>query len=308
MEAETDQNSQLELLNHVECVVGDTNKFKLKLGIGEDAFASLKLAKSLQALWDLKGAAGAGAAAAATPAIATTFFASTAGPLSFLGIGAAAATPVGWVMGAAVLSGGAYYGAMRMIGNFNSSRVDSIPKFINTPVDLLGATIFDMMAGLSLKVSSLSHSIGDVERSAVIDYFVEEWGLSTEYTQAALPIIESSIQGKRLKDMAGSLAEFQLENPDCNPNQMKKDIKSFLEEIAYSDGDYSEVEELAIEAVENILNYSLAGHKQIAKAATDYAKMSAGAVGTAASSASKVVDSATKNASSMVKSIWKKKS
>jgi hypothetical protein len=308
MESNTDQTSQLELLNDVECVVGDTNKFKLKLGIGEDAFTSLKLAKSLQSLWDLKGAAGAGAAAAATPAVAATFFASTAGPLSFLGIGAAAATPVGWVMGAAVLSGGAYYGAMRMIGNFNSSRVDSIPKFINTPIDLLGATIFDMMAGLSLKVASLSHSIDDVERSAVIDYFVEEWGLSTEYTQAALPLIETSIHGKKLKDMAGSLAEFQLENPDCNPTQMRKDIKSFLEEIAYSDGDYSEVEELAIEAVENILNHSLAGHRQIAKSATDYAKMSAGALGNAASSASKVVDSATKNASSMVKAIWKKKS
>lgn len=307
MEAHTDQTSQLELLNHVECVVGDANKFKLKLGIGEDAFASLKMAKTLQALWDLKGAAGAGAAAAATPAVATTFFASTAGPLSFLSIGVAA-TPVGWVMGAAVLSGGAYYGAMRMLGKFNSSRVDVVPKFINTPIDLLGATIFDMMAGLSLKVSSLSHSIDDVERRAVIEYFVEEWGLSTEYAQTALPIIESSIQDKRLKDMAGGLAEFQLENPDCNPNQMKKDIKSFLEEIAYSDGDYSEVEELAIEAVENILSHSLAGHRQIAKSAEDYAKMSAGAVGNAASSASKFVDSATKNTSSMVKAIWKKKS
>lgn len=308
MRTAEDQTAQLELLNNVEFVVNDTNKFKLKLGIGEDAYKSLKLAKSLQALWDLKGAAGAGAAAAATPAVATTFFASTAGPLSFLGIGAAAATPVGWVMGAAVLSGGAYYGAMRMLGKFNSSRVDSIPKFINTPIDLLGATIFDMMAGLSLKVSSLSHSIDDVERSAVIEYFVEEWGLSNEYAEAALPVIESSIQDKKLKDMAAGLAEFQLENPDCNPSQMRKDIKAFLEEIAYSDGDYSEVEELAIEAIENILNHSLAGHRQIAKSAANYAKVSAEVIGSAASGASKVVDSASKNASGLIKSIWKKQS
>jgi hypothetical protein len=228
---------QMKQLSNVEQVVDDTNKFKLKLGIGEDAFTSLKLAKTLQSLWDLKGAAGAGAVAAASPAVATTIFASTAGPLSFLGIGAAAATPVGWIMGAALLSGGAYYGAMQMLGKFNSSRVDTIPKFINTPIDLLGATIFDMMAGLSLKVLSLSHPIEDIERNAITDYFVEEWGLSVEYAQAALPIIETSIQDKRLKDMAESLADFQLENPDCNPNQMKKDIKSFLEEIALADGD-----------------------------------------------------------------------
>jgi hypothetical protein len=306
MESLSIETAQMEHLNNVEQVVGDINKFKLKLGIGEDAFTSLRLAKTLQSLWDLKGAAGAGAVAAASPAVATTFFASTAGPLSFLGIGAAAATPVGWVMGAAILSGGAYYGAMRMLGKFNSSRVETIPKFINTPIDLLGATIFDMMAGLSLKVSSLSHPIEDVERVAITEYFVEEWGLSDEYVHAALPIIEMSIQDKRLKDMAGSLADFQLENPDCNPNQMKKDIKSFLEEIAFADGSYSEVEELAIEAVENILGHSLAGHRQITKSATKYAKISAGVAGNVASSASKVAGNAVKDASNLVGKFWKK--
>ena len=50
MSAAEDQTAELELLNNVEFVVNDTNKFKLKLGIGEDAYKSLKLAKSLQAL------------------------------------------------------------------------------------------------------------------------------------------------------------------------------------------------------------------------------------------------------------------
>ena len=306
MDEQLIESAQLEKLNNVDLVVEDSTKFKLKLGIGEDAYTSLKLAKTLQSLWDMKGAAGAGAVAAASPAVATTFFASTAGPLSFLGIGAAAATPVGWVMGAAILSGGAYYGAMRMLGNFNSSRVDTIPKFINTPIDLLGATIFDMMAGLSLKVSSLSHEIEVAERSAIAAYFVEEWGLSEEYVLAAIPVIEASIQDKRLKEMASSLAEFQLENPDCNPNAMRKDIKAFLEEIAFADGDYNEVEELAIEAVENVLSHSLSGHRQITKSATKYAKMSAGVAGSVATGASKVAGNAVKDANKLVGRFWKK--
>ena len=306
MDEQLIESAQLEKLNNVDLVVEDSTKFKLKLGIGEDAYTSLKLAKTLQSLWDMKGAAGAGAVAAASPAVATTFFASTAGPLSFLGIGAAAATPVGWVMGAAILSGGAYYGAMRMLGNFNSSRVDTIPKFINTPIDLLGATIFDMMAGLSLKVSSLSHEIEVAERSAIAAYFVEEWGLSEEYVLAAIPVIEASIQDKRLKEMASSLAEFQLENPDCNPNAMRKDIKAFLEEIAFADGDYNEVEELAIEAVENVLSHSLLGHRQITKSATKYAKMSAGVAGSVATGASNVAGNAVKDANKLVGRFWKK--
>lgn len=104
-------------LGENELVVEDGTRFKIKLGIGEDAYTSLKLAKTLQRMWDIKGAASAGAVAAASPAIASGFFASTAGSLSFLGLGAAAATPVGWVLGAAVLSGGACYGAMRLAGN-----------------------------------------------------------------------------------------------------------------------------------------------------------------------------------------------
>jgi hypothetical protein len=292
-------------LNNVDLVVSDSNKFKLKLGIGEDVYASLKLTKTLQSLWDVKGAAGVGAAAAATPAVASTLFASTAGPLSFLGLGVAA-TPVGWVMGAAVLSGGAYYGAMRMVGKFNSSRVDTIPKFINTPIDLLGATIFDMMAGLALKISSLSSSTQDIERDAICSYFEEEWGFSNEYVQAALPLVELSIRDKRLKEMASSLSEFQLDNPDCNPTEMTKDIKLFLEEIAFADGDYDEVEELAIEAVENILRQSLAAHRQIANSATKYAKISAGVAGDLATSASDIAGSAVGDAQKLIGKFWKK--
>lgn len=87
---------------------------------------------------------------------------------------------------------------------------------------------------------------------------------------------------------------------------MKKDIKSFLEEIAFADGNYSEVEELAIEAVENVLGHSLAGHRQITKSATKYAKISAGVAGNVASNASKVAGNAVKDANNLVGKFWKK--
>ena len=37
----------VKALGAVDLVVSDTNKFKLKLGIGEDAFTTLKLTKTL---------------------------------------------------------------------------------------------------------------------------------------------------------------------------------------------------------------------------------------------------------------------
>lgn len=256
-------------LNQLDFVVSDPNKFKIKLGIGEDAFASLKMAKTLQTLWDVKGAAGAGAALAASPAVAGTFFGG-GGLLSFIGVGAAAVTPVGWIMAAAVVSGGAYYGAMKVVGNYTSSRVETIPKFINTPIDLLGATLFDMMSGLALKVADFAGEIDDDERQAVIEYFEEVWGVSRQYTSKALPLVEAQIKSRSLKEIVKALADFQLDNPDCNPSAMNKDIKQFLEEIAFADGFMDEREELAIETIERELSAHLSAQNQAKRSAMKY--------------------------------------
>ena len=250
-------DTTLQTFNGVEQVVSDGNKFKIRLGIGEDAYQTLKLAKGLQTIWDVKGAAGAGAAAAASPMVATTFFGGGGGLLSSLGIGAAAATPVGWVIAAAVASGGAYYGVMSLAGRYTSNRVETIPKFINSPIDLLGATLFDMIGGLGLKVAILSNDIEDAEREALVDYFVEVWGLDEEYIRNSIPIIEEQVREHNLKDMVKTLAEFQIDNPDCNPSAMKKDILELLTEIALADGEIDEREEIALELVERELNANL---------------------------------------------------
>ena len=257
-------------LNQDDLVVADPNKFKIKLAIGEDAYSSLKMAKTLQKMWDVKGVASTGAAVAASPAIATTFFGGGGGLLSALGFGAAAATPVGWIVAAAVVSGGAYYGAMKVVGSYTSSRVETIPKFINTPLDLLGATLFDMMAGLALKVADFAGEIDDDERQAVIGYFDDVWGISTEYSSKALPLVEQQIKLRSLKDMARMLAEFQVDNPDCNPSAMQKDIKQFLEEIAHADGEMDEREELAIETIERELSTQFSIQNQAMRSAKKY--------------------------------------
>lgn len=262
---------QIEDLNAVDLVVEDSNRFKIKLGIGEEAYTSLKMAKSLQSLWEVKGAASAGAAAAASPAVATAFFGGGGGFLSALGFGAAAATPVGWIMAAAVVSGGAYYGAMRLASSYSSSRVETIPKFINTPIDFLGATLFDMLSGLALKVADFAGEIDDNERSAIVDYFSEEWGLSKDYTTKALPLIESQIKSQSLKVIVKAFAEFQMDNPDCNPTALSKDVRKFLEEIAHADGDFDEREELAIDTIERELSVHLSTQNQTLRAAKKYA-------------------------------------
>jgi len=252
MTMEADDRSQIARFQDVKAVIADDLRFKIKLAIGEDAYASLRVGRSVQQLWDVGGVAATGGAVAASPVIAGTFFAS-GGFLSALGLGAAAVTPVGWVIGASVASAGAYYGVMRLFRAYAGSRVETIPKFINTPIDVLGAAIFDMLGSLGVKVAELDGQVTLSERDAILEYFVKEWGFAPDYASNALLVIEENGSQQRLAEMVAVFTSFARSNPDCNFDAMSKELVSLLREVAAADGKVDEVEELAIEKVERLL-------------------------------------------------------
>jgi len=252
---DTNDQALIHRFDDVERVVADPIRFKLRLGIGEDAFASLKLKKFVQELWDVGGSAATGAAAAASPAVASTFFASTGSGafLSMIGLGTAAATPVGWIIAAAVASGGAYYGVTRLFRGYSGSRVDTIPKFINTPIDLLGASLFDLIGALAVRLGHIDGEFVEAERDVIVRHFVSDWGFDPDYVEKALAVILADRNQQSLKDMARAIATFQLANPDCNPVTMRSELIGFLQDIAEADGILDEREELAIEKIDTIL-------------------------------------------------------
>lgn len=236
----------------VDEVVADHVRFKLKLGIGEDAYATVKYGKRLQALWDIGGVAASGAGLAASSTVATTFF-STGGILSSIGFGAAAVTPVGWVAVAAVMSGGAYYGVTRLFGDLHGERVATIPKFINTPIDILGSRLFDLIAPLALKVARIDGDYDPRERKAIVDYFVGEWGLAADYVNAALNVVEAADEEATIQILVEELSNFKAANPDCNYTVMSGELIGFLREIAEADLKIDEREDMAIDRIERAL-------------------------------------------------------
>jgi uncharacterized tellurite resistance protein B-like protein len=236
-------------------VIADPLRFKLRLGIGEDAYLSLKLKKGLQELWDAAGMAATAGAVAASPAVATTFFASTAtgGLLSLVGLGTAAATPIGWVAGAALLSGGAFYGVTRLYTRYAGDRVHMIPKFINSPIDVIAVTLFDLLGSLALRVASIDGDYSEPEDEHIRRYFVAEWGYDAAYVDGALAILADGLGQQSIKEVARTIAKFQSESPDCNPKAMRVEIVSFLRAIATVDGRLDEREDHAIDTVDSIL-------------------------------------------------------
>lgn len=231
-------------------VVADSLRFKRKLAIGEDAYTSLKVGRALSTIWDVGGVAATGAGVASSSAVASTFFASS-GILARIGIGAAfTATPIGWVVASAVVSGGVYYGVTRAIGRYAKSRVEVIPRFINSPIDQLGAALLDMMGTLALKVANIDGMIDPAERSAMRDYFVSEWGFNPTYTDRALALLEEGALSQPLKQTTSAIGHFVKDHPDCNAQAFYADLIILLREVAESDGKLDEREELAIDAIE----------------------------------------------------------
>ncbi len=248
MSTETDQVSSFE---GIDCVIADSLRFRQKLAIGEDAYTSLRLGKTLAQLWDVGGVAATGAQVAALPAVATTFF-SGSGLLSALGVGAAATTPIGWVIAASVVTGGAYYGATRLFRSYSGTRVDIIPKFINTPIDLLGASLLDLLGSLSIKVALMDGNFTEDERAVIRQHLIEGWGYSPAYVHGALALIEQNINQLTLSEIAQSFSLFAQANPDCNFSAMRQELLLFLNEVAKADGQVDEREEMAIERIERV--------------------------------------------------------
>lgn len=214
--------------------------------MGEDTYAVMRTRKRLQELWDVYGMATAGASAAASPIVASTLFASTAGPLAFLGIGAAA-TPIGWVLASGVAAGGLYFGLTRWVSF--ASPVDVIPRAVNTPLDVLAMSLFDLIGSLAVRVAAIDGEVSEPERKSILDHFVEDWGYDEAYAKAALDALDGAASEGTVKAFAESLARFQVTNPDCRADQMQAELMDFLQDLVRADGKVDEREELALDAI-----------------------------------------------------------
>lgn len=217
-------------LADVTQVVAEPLRFKAKLAIGENAYASLRMINRTREIWDVLGAAGGGAALAKAAA---------------LGLGAAA-TPVGWIAVAALASGGACYGFYRWMGDTKGEKVIEIPKFLNTPLDTLGLALFDLIAPLALRLAAVDGAIEPAERQALVHHLVDDWGLDDGFVTQAIARIEPGVMQGSVEEMAAELSAFLHANPDCNHKAIATDLGQFLRRLLEAGGPLSEAEEAAL--------------------------------------------------------------
>ena len=189
-------------------VISNPDAFKKKLGIGEDAFASLRRKKNLDKYMDgiLAGTLGAG--------------------ILFVGT----LTPIGWVIAGGV-GVGYIYSRIRNRSSTKKKKVDVIPKYINTPMDALADGLLNFWAPLCLKIAFSDRMISKAERKLINDYFVIEWGYSDSFVSRKLHNIEKNLSKFDIEEHTEKLIEFKKENVDCNFDFMADELKQFLNRV-----------------------------------------------------------------------------
>ncbi|MCP3687513.1 MAG: TerB family tellurite resistance protein [Gammaproteobacteria bacterium] len=242
----THQNQQ-DWFQDIETIIAEPLNFKARLAIGEAAYKSLKLKNTVLQVWDVAGVATTAAVVAKSSVVASTFFAPT-GFLAALGFGTAI-TPVGWVIAAGVVTGGAWLGITRHLKNTTGDKLTVVPNFINTPLDVLALGLFDLLAPLALKVVEKRGNIDDINRQQIHHYFVKQWGYDPNFVDEGISYTESKLDELSIKALAQTIADFSARNPDCNFKIMSQEILGFLRNMVTIDGKIAEKDEIAIEDI-----------------------------------------------------------
>jgi uncharacterized tellurite resistance protein B-like protein len=245
-----EDKDQIEWFQDIETIISAPLSFKAKLAIGEDAYTALRVKNAVVQAWDVAGVATTAAVVAKSSVVASTFFAPT-GFLAALGFGTAV-TPIGWVIAAGVVTGGAWFGITRHLKSASANRITVVPNFINTPLDVLALGLFDLLAPLALKVAEVDGRIEESKRTLIRQYFTTEWGYDPKFVDAGTNYIESTLDELSIKQLAQIMAEFASENRDCNFKLMSREILGFLRNIAEVDGGLNQQDEAGIAKIETI--------------------------------------------------------
>jgi len=241
-------------IESAEEIIADDDKFRKKLGIGADAYRSLKVAS-----WLGPTAFGGvtGAAVASSPVVAGTFFGATgatAQVAGWLGLGLAAATPVGWVVAASVVTGAAATGTYALYRRkVKSKLVEEVPKQINSPLDVLATSVGGFLMPVSLRLALADGNVDDRERQKIKEFFVNEWGYSESYTTRKIEEFESEHASIPLEELFSALEDFKNHDKDCNFDHISRELMSFLEELANADGEFDHGERATIDEIKDLL-------------------------------------------------------
>lgn len=216
--------------NDVWTVIEDAEKFRRKLDIGADAFQWLSKADHVGELVT-SIASGTGVAG-----VAYWTWLSSLGFIGKLGLTFGfLSTPVGWLALAGAGSAVVIFLTGRVVRSFRKKAIIEIPNFINTPLDLLGSSVAELLCPILLKIAHADDFFCDAERMKIESYFTEEWGFSNSYIKRLFDDLKPQIDSWEWSGLGDILKSIE-KTGDLKFEAMSAEIIRIANEVMATDG------------------------------------------------------------------------
>jgi tellurite resistance protein len=225
-------------------VVSDQERFRRRLKIGGDAFQYLKKAENVHTTASsLLGGAGAAGA------VYAGWFASI-GTLGQVGLAAGmVATPLGALAAAGAVGAGGMYLTQRLLKNARKGVVEEIPSFINTPIDVLGTTLIDILLPVLLKIADSDGEVLEEERGLIAKYLENEWGFDPHFIVGAIAAEMVQIDQWSFESIRKLINEVS-KTGDLDVSEFKADLMAVARDVSHADGKLVSSEVTSLEALE----------------------------------------------------------
>jgi len=246
MSLETDLHDYFS--EEVTSVVDDADKFRRKLNIGSDAFKYLTRADNL---YNFTAALSTGAGVASLCYVGWLTSIGTLGQIG-LAIGIIS-TPVGWLAAAGAGGTAAVLITRHVLQSFKKDSVTEVPNFINTPLDLLGASICDFMFPILLKIAFADGECAIDEEEHIKSYFIDQWGFNARYVDSQLKFDEDKLRNFEWSGLSSALKEIE-KSGDLKYEAMASEIINAATEVMTCDGHIHPLEDIEIDKLKNSLH------------------------------------------------------
>jgi uncharacterized protein YaaW (UPF0174 family) len=230
-------------------IIDSPLQFKYKLDIGDEAYEYLIKADNFLA-FSKTIVAGIGGGSIASAAWLVTL----APVAKFALLFGMTSTPVGWIVGAGALSTVLAYTLLKQEKISKKKTIITIPKHLNTPLDLLAQTVISLFMPATVRLALADGCLCEKEREAIIKYFVKEWGFNGDFVVNAVLEQEALIAGFDYNGYRQLLIASTYSDSEIKYDVIKKEILNILNEIVIADDVVSPEEKRELELLNNIIN------------------------------------------------------
>jgi len=233
-----------DLFENIQSIIDDDFQFKKKLNIGDEHFTYLNNAKNLMDFGE--SLAGGTAIGFLTY---SSWFASHAVAikvLAFIPV-LSVSPPIAFIVGSGILGATGFFGFKKakdaLLKKSENELMTKVPKYLNTPLDLLGLSLASLMMPVSVKMGQADGELCVVERAQILKYFTDEWGYNSEFIEKLLQAQESKMESFSYKEYAKTLKAVCKKTSEFKLSQVSDEILNFQREIILMDGEIHPEEE-----------------------------------------------------------------